>query len=603
MQKPRISIELLTTLLFAASVFLFFYLKMPNHLHFREQFQLFLFSGDYFVQTTVFPGGFSNYLGRFFTQFFVSAFCGALLVALFLTLPQILLHLIIKATTDRKSLWFFISFIPSIFYWYLFCDGNSQFGGLVAFSMSIAFALLGTGIKSTKARIFYLFLIIPVTYFLAGGAVILTVAILLLFELQKKKVGHKHLIITALSSIIFVLACPFAAKMIIAEYPMYRFIWGVDYIHFVMYPPYIMAFMWILSLLTVFIESIIPEIGKVRSIKAIAAINLILVIIITFFAVNLGYKQNKNKEEIMAYDYLCRSKQWTEIIRKADKKPPTVPMTVTCLNLALYKTGQLPEKMFHYFQNGPEGLLPTFQRDFMIPMVGGEPYYYLGFVNTAQRFAFEAMEALPDYQKSARSIKRLAETNLINGKYEVARKYLNYLDKTLFYSDWAKETRKYLNDEEKINSHPEWGEIRKFRTNTDFLFSEQEKDQMLGFLFQQNRSNRMAFEYLMAYTLLTKNLAVFKNYLDMEKNFSYSNMPESWQQALIYVWGLRHNSFSGIPYVLTPSVVNGVSEYARIYTGAQNPEPILRRNFSKNYCYYLHFRKYNETKAPLQYQY
>lgn len=37
---------------------------------------------------------------------------------------------------------------------------------------------------------------------------------------------------------------------------------------------------------------------------------------------------------------------------------------------------------------------------------------------------FEAMEAIPDYKKSGRAYMRLAETNLINGQYAVAAKYL-----------------------------------------------------------------------------------------------------------------------------------------------------------------------------------
>ena len=59
-------------------------------------------------------------------------------------------------------------------------------------------------------------------------------------------------------------------------------------------------------------------------------------------------------------------------------------------------------------------------------------------INDAQRFAFEAMEAIPNFRKSGRCLKRLAETNLINGQYEVAAKYLRILSKTLFYKDWAK---------------------------------------------------------------------------------------------------------------------------------------------------------------------
>ena len=70
-------------------------------------------------------------------------------------------------------------------------------------------------------------------------------------------------------------------------------------------------------------------------------------------------------------------------------------------------------------------------------------------INTAQRFTFEAMESIPNFNKSSRCFKRLAETNLINGQYEVAAKYLRALRKTLFYKDWAEEAMTYLYDEEK----------------------------------------------------------------------------------------------------------------------------------------------------------
>ena len=78
-------------------------------------------------------------------------------------------------------------------------------------------------------------------------------------------------------------------------------------------------------------------------------------------------------------------------------------------------------------------------------------------INDAQRFTFEAMEAIPNFRKSGRCFKRLSETNLINGQYEVAAKYLRLLSKTLFYKEWAEETMTYLYDENKINAHSEWG--------------------------------------------------------------------------------------------------------------------------------------------------
>jgi hypothetical protein len=318
----------------------------------------------------------------------------------------------------------------------------------------------------------------------------------------------------------------------------------------------------------------------------------------------MAYPDNVSKEEIMAYDYYSRMKDWDKIVQMANRKSPSVPMTVACLNLALYKTGKLPEKMFNYFQNGPEGLLPTFQRDFMIPAVTGEAYYYLGFVNTAQRFAFESMEALPDFQKSARSIKRLAETNLINGQYAVAGKYLSILENTLFYRNWAKETGACLYNEDKINAHPEWGEIRRFQTKTDFFFSKKEKDRMLNLLFQQDRDNRMAYEYLLAYTLLTKDIKNFSDFFHLKTDFSYPVIPKSYQEALIYAWGLSHNNLTdSIPFRVSNSVKQAVETYAQIYTSNQSPESLLKQRFSKTYWYYLHFRKYNRPNQYDPYQY
>ena len=181
----------------------------------------------------------------------------------------------------------------------------------------------------------------------------------------------------------------------------------------------------------------------------------------------------------MNYDFLIRSKQWDKVIQKAQKKSPNTPMSVADLNLALAKTGQMSDHMFDFFQRDPQGLLPDFQRDFTLPLVTSEIYYQLGFVNTAQRYAFEAMEATPDYQKSGRVLRRLAETNLINGEYKVAYKYLKILQKSLFYRKFANRTMGLLWNEKAINADPEYAWLRKCRPQKDFLFSEAEKDMKL----------------------------------------------------------------------------------------------------------------------------
>jgi hypothetical protein len=619
------SINYILPAIYGLCIFLFFWKYFPYHLHFQEQFQLFLFTKSYFIETCSRPGGFCNYAGRFFTQFYISSFVGALLVSCFLTGIQQLVYAIARrfrkgeSNSPQHSAGLFLSFLPALFYWYLFCDENSQTGGIVALLLTLIVALVGTFPKSHSARRVYLFASIPVLYWLAGGTVILSVLLLIWYEWRQTRRDVARYVSTSIAAISFAISLPFISKYFLVQYTIDRYWWGVDYVHFVIFSPFMITYLWITILLVIAGALFLPKLqvkrNQTRSVNSTKSKSVIqslgysiiqilaLLLVIYFVILKSAYPQNLWKEEVMAYDYHCRMQNWDKVIEMANRKSPTVPITVTCLNLALYKTGQLPNRMFDYFQNGPEGLLPTFQRDFMIPMVGGEPYWYLGFVNTAQRFAFEAMESFPDYQKSARAIKRLAETNLVNGYYEAASKYLYLLENTLFYRKWAKETRTFLYNEAKIDTHSEWGKIRRFQTVLDFLFSEKEKDKMLGVFFQQHLDNRMAYEYLMTHVLLAKNIRDFPVYFRLKKEFSYPETPKSWQEALVYIWGLTNNDFDSIPVPISQSVKQQVVAYANIYTSMESPESTLQKHFSKTYWYYFHFRDYIQTKTESQLQY
>lgn len=103
-----------------------------------------------------------------------------------------------------------------------------------------------------------------------------------------------------------------------------------------------------------------------------------------------------------------------------------------------------------------------FVNDFIIFLVVGEFYYYLGLVNVVQQFVFEVMEVVLDYWKSVCCFKRFVEINLINGRYEVVWKYLCILQYIFFYKDWVIEILVCLNDEDWVNVYLEYGRLRRF---------------------------------------------------------------------------------------------------------------------------------------------
>jgi hypothetical protein len=214
---------------------------------------------------------------------------------------------------------------------------------------------------------------------------------------------------------------------------------------------------------------------------------------------------------------MARYQQWNRVLEAINDEKPNNQIGVTVQNLALAMHGMLLDHMFEYNQNGIAGLLPDVKTDAISSLPTAEVFYQLGMINVAQRTVFEAQEAILDFQKSARCYKRLAQTNLINGQYEVARKYLSALQKTLFYRDWANETIPLLGNEKAIAQHPEYGHLRQFAYKDNFYFSDHVTPEMLESLYFGNTDNGMAYQYLLAYYLLTGDHESFKNFISKKR--------------------------------------------------------------------------------------
>ncbi len=590
MEKKSATTHFLLSGLFGLSVFLFFGLIYPHHLHYHEQFQLFLSTPAYFLQLIAKPGGLAEHIGSFLTQFFLFSWSGAAIMAILLTSVQL-----ITASVGRRlrenPLYYPLSFIPAFFFWSLLCDENMMIAGI----LSVLFAMVTwwgyQALTHNGWKTAYILLFIPITYWFAGGSAIIPVLGIIACEWMNKESRWPQKVLITLCTLGVTVAVLLLIPLLFPQFPYKRMLFGTDFFRFPVYYPIGIPILWGLLLLIPFINLFLPAALKKPGNNRFLFISVSVIIFISGGLLVMA-NHDDGKEEVMAYDHYVRMQQWDKVIKMADRKSPSSPLSVACMNLALCKSGKMSDNMFHYYQNGPEGLIPTFTRDFTIPMITGEIYYHLGFINTAQRYAFEAMESLPNYWKSGRALKRLAETNLINGEYKVAEKYLRILTHTTFYKKWAQYVLEMMKDEEAINTHSEWGYLRTCRTKTDFLDSEDEKDMMLGILLQQNMTHYMAYEYLLAYCLLTKDLEHFMEYFSLGTKLRYESLPKSYQEALLYVWSLSHEDpLRTVPYSVSDQVKQDLAGYQQLYLNSSDPEEALKKNFSGTYWYYLHFRQ------------
>ena len=165
------------SVLVGIGVFLFWYLWYPHALSYQEQYQLFLWTWDYFVERMSLPGGFADWLGECIVQFFYVEWLGALLLALlFMTLQRTTLRLLKSLTSHLFSL------VPVLLLWWLMGDIN------VLLSLPVAIVLALLLACAMPRRLSWMdVLILPVAYWLIGPAVWLYILVRVI------QLGWKHL--------------------------------------------------------------------------------------------------------------------------------------------------------------------------------------------------------------------------------------------------------------------------------------------------------------------------------------------------------------------------------------------------------------------------
>ncbi len=566
------------TVLAGVGIYCFFAYRYPYHIHFQEQYQLFESTRAYFASVACVPGGFADWLGRFLTQFFYYAPAGALVMALLLCGVQLLTWSVCKG---RNLLVYALSFIPAVLLLLFHCDENALAGADVAVALSLAGAALCSQVRKDTPRRVLAALMVPVLYFLCGPLAVIFVMVAAVREAASKKAGALPF---AAAVITLLVLCPLISSRLF-PYPPLRFFTGIHYFRYHSMIPFLL---WLAAFSTaVPLLLSLREGGRKSPVPGIAA----YVLVAAAGVFTLFRTEDASKEEWMRYDFMVRMRMWNRIMQTADARNPDGPKTVSCLNLALAKTGRLPDAQFSYFQNGPEGLLPGFRGDYTNPVSTGEIFWHLGMVNTAQRFAFEAQEAIPDFQKSARCYMRLAETNIVNGDLALARKYLRSLCNAAFYRRWARETLALLDEGTIFEKRPELAAAREYRLKEhDFLFSDTEMDSMLGLLKVENPSNKMALEYLMSWCLLRKDLDRFVQCIPL---VDAPVMPKSYQEALLLRWVLTHSDFNGLPSYIGLANVRRMSEFISDLQSDKGRDH-MQKGYGDTYWFYYYYRYLSE---------
>lgn len=581
----------LLSLLFGVAVVIFWAVPFVGGLCFQEQYQMFLFDTGYFLERIVLPGGLADYISEFLVQFYYMPVLGGAIIALLLMGIQVAVWGLMKQYGARHDFpGYLLSFLPGIALWCAMGDQNVLLSFVVALFGALVIGWIHNRFHNRLVKVVFELVSTALVYWFLGPVVFLYAALMIGDTL--KNALQKGNVLSGIGYSVCILILTIAWILLSTQtlqYPVSRLFLGLNYYR---YPGVTFLLIYIVMALAAFI----PFLGMVhphssalqkwQKSKWVMAVAYVIVLFASVCGIRTSF--DELTYEMIDYDFWIRTEQWNKIIEHAEKKPATSPLGVSSVNLALSQTGQLPDRLFEFYQNGVEGLFPAFSRDMTSPVSTSEVFYRLGMVNDAERYMFEAQEAIPNFRKSARLTRRIAECEIINGNYEVAAKLLRRLQKTIFYSNWANQTIALLGNEKAINRHPIYGKLRKYREKKqDFLFSDREMDQMLGLLFLNDKSNKMAYEYLMCYVLLQRDFNKFMQYYPLGRFVGYDHIPRSFQEILIEQWMKTHNDPRTIPYSVDAQNVNNTLNFIQIYLRNPKDPQLSQQPYVSNAWYYM----------------
>ena len=257
--------------------------------------------------------------------------------------------------------------------------------------------------------------------------------------------------------------------------------------------------------------------------------------------------------------------QHERLLAVAQQLKTLPPATEVRVHLALYHTGRLDEDLFAFANRGRGNLLPGLELGLDACRPQGETLLELGQVNEAEHQAQEVLEFEGDRPDMLRL---LARVNVLKDRPKAAAVFLNVLRQVPFQRAWAATCLAELKNNPRLAGDPELDLARSRMVTTDLPHDELPAETMLRQLLHSNPHNQMAFEYLLAYYLLTGDLKQVAQHLGQLDDFGYRAIPRHVEEALLLGQKLQGLQFDLHGREIRPETVRRFQSFCDALAGA-----------------------------------
>lgn len=563
-----------------------------------RNFPVFFCSWAFFQEFISYPGGPVEYLSAFLSQFFYISWAGAVIVTIQAWLICRCTDAFIKAI---KAVRFrFIRFVPPILLLVTYTQYTYNFVTIMALLTALLFVCLYLKLRTTNhlfALVFYLILS-AILYYLAAGAYLLFAVLCAVYELLFRRhwrMGLLYLLSAAVISYIggvfvfgisvveaFTELLPFSPKIL--GYETRRRMIEIIYIFYLILPLTALGF----GLWRICVEKNSQEEPPLRILSWYTSAPILrwfvescLLFVIAGAAIFFSY--DKERKTLFEVDYYACHRMWPQVLA-ASRRYPDNYFVAHAVDRALYHTGRLAFDMFSYPQH-PDVLFLTSKKYKLSRWKRFDICIDLGFMNKAEG---DLSECLETFGLQPLILKRLALINMVKANFSAARIYLGALSKTLFHADWADNYLALLQTDPNLSTDSYIQHLRSLKP-------QQDEDNILSALSAKSGQSRIAFEYLMAWYLLNRQLDKFIRNLDRLDDFDYSEIPRHYEEAILLYMFEKKKAVDLHGYRLSPESQRRFKKFFEVYNryreDTQTAFDKLAKDYGGSYFFYYAYKR------------
>lgn len=603
------------SVLFFGAFYLFLHLFIKTELvyyHFETSCKRpFFKTGWIFLQDCLsYPGGPGQYLAAFLTQLLYYPWLSALCITL---IAYGLFYFTVRLTRIPKdSFWRIVCFIPAILILMICGRYENPLSIAVAVLIVAFFSFLYEKISPHlgRFRVISFFIISGILYYVTGVAALVFIALAVLFEYFNR---DKPLL-ACFYLLLGLAACWLVGSYVFKLEPNELYIYSNPFIRTRqnfdrekwagIFEIILFIFIPIVVLLSLCIrklprderdsrqlqrsgesDNLLPDKYKWIMQTAILALIAGLSFILSF---------DLKAKRVLQVGYFTNLRKWPQVLDVVSKGSfkPYFPFCNNAVNRALYYTNRLGDEMFTYPQNyhNSDLVFCQFPRGNDLYMERAELCLDLGIVNVAEEVG---LEFLPMTDNSPYILKQLALINIVKRQIETARVYLGALSKNLIYGREARDILQRLESEPELENDERIRYLRSVMMTSDQEYITYDEELLLNELLRRNRYNKMAFEYLMAHYLLSRQLDKLVENLPRLDDFGYENIPRHYQEAVVLYVGITRKEVDSGGRGIDTEIIDKYDEFLKIGRDMNNNKELMRevlaRKFANTYFFYYMF--------------